>query len=216
MSKELSNTLTIIKSTCNSVISIVAGFYLRKFLENNQNTSIANIIEIAVILIITLVTLNIAINKGIDHAKWFRKLIVGKDFVEGIWLQRISNKSLPNSVPIYSIISISFKDNIYKISGESFNSSGKFTANFYSITSEYNSRVLKYPFKVTSTEFPKKLIYGYTELTFSSNEDTIRRYIGHVNSNARKEPIMVEGTKIDNKIDISNEDERKNLPLMFK
>jgi len=218
MIKNIENFLNITKAALSSVIGTLTGFYFKKYLFENPSINEWWLIAIAIGVFIVLSVVNYSINKLVEKSKWLRRKLLDKHFIEGCWIQKIADESLGRSSPIYSLVYITFDKNHYKVSGESFKLDGTFTANFHSLFSEYNNHTLKYPFLVKSLEFKDNFVFGFSELVFSLTDKIPDRYLGHVSSNIRDKPIMVQAKKIhaNESINITLPSDRKKIINLLK
>lgn len=218
MLKRIEIFLEIIKTTASGIFGILSGFYLKKYLAANADDTLWFITLFSIVLFVVLSSINWSVTKMVENNEWLRRLILGKHFVEGRWIQRIDRESLDDRPPIFSLVYISFDKNVYKISGESFDSNGLFTANFQSQFSDYSQHILKYPFTVSTLEVKDKKIFGTSKLTFSLTDEYPNRYLGLVYSNIREKPVTVIGKKIAKKIiiDLKTSEGREKLISLFR
>ncbi len=207
MLKQIEKFLEITKSAASGLIGITSGYFLKKYLNANTEEKIWVIVVVAIILFVVISFFNWAITKIVDNSKSLRKLLLGKDFLEGCWIQKITDESMHERPVIYSKVYISYDDGSYKVTGESFDKDGNFTANFHSQFSEYSNHILKYPFTITTLENQEKKVFGTSKLTFSSTNELPKRYLGIVYSNLREKPVYIKAKKLqgESTIDLKTE-----------
>jgi hypothetical protein len=196
MLKKIEKFLEITKTAASGLIGIITGYFLKKYLTANAEEKIWVIVVVSITLFFILSFFNWAITKIVDNSKHLRKLLLGKDFLEGCWIQKISDESMQDRPVIYSLIYISYDDGSYKVTGESFDKEGNFTANFISQFSEYSNNILKYPFTITTLENKEKKVFGTSKLTFSSTNEYPNRYLGIVYSNLGEKPVYIKAKKL--------------------
>ncbi len=204
MFKTINAAHNALKAAAATALAGVSGFLLEKYKSPNMSTMIivAGLIFIAnAFFIYTLTSL-------IDSTRFLRRIVLGNDYLEGFWVQKIKSSSKELSqAPHYTIIEITFEKARYKLSGISFRADEpNYTATFQSDISTYAENKLKYPFKGTTLEKDikkaKNVFSGYTSLTFVQiNNSPPTSFVGVVHSNVRTIPVLVEGFKIDNFID---------------
>lgn len=217
MLKKLENRINKWQTTTSTLIGITAGFLFRLYIFENQNSNMFTYIGIAFVIGLCTFILNNIISSFIENSKLVRRSVLGNNFIEGYWIQNIETESygLMHTVQ-YSVLKISFDRTSLKIEGISFELDGsKTTANFYSHSSEFDGKILRYPFTVESLEFKNKInIFGRTELQFEKVGDLPESYFGTVESNVRKKPVKVRGEKIKDHLDINISSKRGRARLI--
>jgi hypothetical protein len=216
MLKKIERFLNIIKSAASGIAGILFGYLLKKYINKNPDDSILLTIVMAIALFIVLALINYLTTLLVEKSKWLRKLLLGKHFIEGVWVQGIDIKSVSIKQPIYSIVYITFDKDHLNITGESFNKKGEFLANFHSVSSEYNNHILRYPFTVKTLENGEMKIFGTSKLTFSLTDELPNRFLGIVYSNLREKPINVIGRRINEKIDMKSKDGINKIKSILK
>lgn len=216
MLKKIENQINICKAVASSIIGTISGFLLKKFLFEKPETDYITLLIIAIIVFFLTAIANYLITSFIEKNKFLRKKILGNDFIEGHWIQKIESESygLMHTVQ-YSLIKISIEKSHYKVVGTSFQTDGsETTAHFFSQTSDFNGVILSYPFTVESLEYKdSKNIFGHTKLHFSKTGGLPDSYFGIVESNVREKPVKVRGKKISAKenVDVSTKSGRERL-----
>jgi hypothetical protein len=210
MLKQIEKFLEITKTAASGLIGIISGYFLKKYLNANAEEKIWVIVVVAILLFIIISFFNWAITKIVGNSKPIRKLLLGKDFLEGCWIQKITDDPMNDRPVIYSIVYISYNDGYYKVTGESFDKDGNFTATFHSQFSEYSNHILKYPFTITTLENQEKKVFGTSKLTFSSTNEHPNRYLGIIYSNLREKPVYTKAKKMQEKsiVDLKTEADR--------
>ncbi len=210
MLKQIEKFLEITKTAASGLTGIVSGYFLKKYLTANAEEKIWVIVVVSIILFVIISFFNWAITKIVDNSRPLRKLLLGKDFLEGWWIQKIMDNGMQERPVIYSKVYISYDEGSYKVTGESFDKDGNFTANFHSQFSEYSNHVLKYPFTITTLENQEKKVFGTSKLRFSPNNEHPTKYLGIVYSNLREKPVYIKAKKLEEKstVDLTTEEGR--------
>ena len=212
--KKINKFLEITKAAASGILGVLSAYFFKKHLNEGGGEELWGTIAIAVVLFIVVSIFNYVIANIIDKCQWIRKKMLGKDFLEGIWMQKIASRSLTEKPIDYHIISILYEKGFYKITGESYNKKGKYIASFQSYSSKYENHILEYPFTVATIENnTEKKIYGTSKLTFSPADRLPDKYIGTVCSNLRKNPIYVIAKKLPKGkcIDLKTSEGRKDF-----
>ena len=199
MLKKLEKKINRWKSISTSFVGITGGFLLRLYIFENEGSNIFTYIGIAVVIGLCTFGVSDKISSWIENSKWIRRRILGNNFIEGHWIQNIESESydLMHTVQ-YSVLKITFEKSSLKVEGLSFELDGsKSTASFHSDSTEFDGKILRYPFTVESLEFKnKKSIFGKTELHFEKIGKRPQKFFGVVESNVREHPVKVRGEKI--------------------
>lgn len=193
---KIKNFIDKAKAASSSLIGISVGYILKKYFNSSDQEGIVFIIAITFMTYLLIILLQGLVSRIVENWVWLRKVILGKKFIEGYWMQQIADESLKDRPALYSIVYIYFDEDSLYISGESYDSNGNFTANFHSTHSEYKGSTMKYPFTVQTLESVNDKIFGISKLTFTITSKTPIRYTGFVSSNLRSKPVMVIGKKL--------------------
>lgn len=203
MLKQIEKFLEITKAAASGVIGVSSAYFLEQYLGENADKELWLILAVTVALFIIISFFNWVITNIIDSSQRLRKILLGKDFLEGLWIQKIATDSLSERPVIYSKVHISYENGHYKVTGESYDKDGKYTATFQSHSSEYANHILEYPFTITTIENTEKKVFGTSKLTFSPTDELSNKYIGIVYSNLREKPVYVTAKKLPKKTTIN-------------
>lgn len=204
MLKKIESFLEITKAAASGIIGILSGYFLKMYLQvNDTEKEIWIVVAVSVVLFFVISFFNWLIKTIIENSKFLRKMLLGKHFLEGNWIQKLSTQSLSDRPVIYSEVYISYDNGRYKITGESYDKDGKFAANFQSHSSEYSNHILEYPFTITTLENTDKKVFGTSKLTFSATDEHSNRYLGIVYSNLREKPVYVTAKKLPKKTTVN-------------
>lgn len=202
------------KTIITSIIGVLSGVLIKgmEITENNFG-----IVLIAVIILIVVISkvVEFSINTVISKSKSIRKLLLGKNFIEGYWVEGVIDISEINKVESLAIIKITFIENHYSISGESFALDNKLRGSFHSMHSDYQNFCLKYSYEGINSEHKDSKVVGNGELRFTPNDKFPKRLSGNLIDNFHKERVMVTAEKIDETklsgIDISKSSSKVTL-----
>lgn len=119
--------------------AIFCGLYLEKWAEKYliDDASVHPpllMFALFVGLAVIIKALDLPFIKGVEKSRRLRRLILGDDYIEGVWFNKIKsgNGNLNGLVHIY------FSEGDMRVSGEQYNEEGQLTATWHSTMSEYS------------------------------------------------------------------------------
>jgi len=89
------------------------------------------------------------INKCFDRSVWLRKRILGDDFIEGVWFNKVK---LPLPGQAYGLLYIEVKEEGVVVHGSQHKENGQLTATWESYMADYRGNTLRYAYAVKYTE----------------------------------------------------------------
>lgn len=111
-----------------------------------------------------------------DGSKRLRKILLGRQFVEGTWLDLMSKEAKPFSYGISYIKS--FELSSLRISGEDFDLEGNNCGHYYSDLIKVEWPTIKYTYTYQHSSNPQLSCQGLGELQFIEREGPPNRYRG--------------------------------------
>ena len=194
MINQLNNFQIWTKTVITAVMGVTSGYYI-KALSAEYETSI---MIVAIIILIVLISkiVELFIHFLVNKSIFIRKALLGSHFIEGYWLERVADISKNEGLQFFAILKISFVNNTYVVSGETFNHFGEILATFHSQFSNYSNYLLSYSFEGLNTSNIGTRIIGNGELRFTPSSGYPKRFIGSIYSSITGLPIRVIADKI--------------------
>lgn len=197
-----------------SIIGVLSGLVLKNVSSFNDINILLLLITIFIIILISKFTQYI-LNKIIANSVKLRKLLLGKHFIEGYWIEGVIDISEVNKLESFAIIKISYIDTYYEVSGDSYSTNGKLRGSFQSIYSDYEKYHLRYSYKGINSEHNEADVIGNAEIKFSPSNKYPVRLTGNLIDNFHKERVMITAEKLDEivveKIDMARGKDRVKL-----
>lgn len=114
---------------------------------------------------------------AIERWRGFRRTILGDNYIEGIWFNKV-----PTTSPLYGLLRIEIKDGSVGIDGEQYDRNGALTASWHSEMSKFDGDVLTYAYKATYSKHGQKhQVDGVSQISFAkaSHSGVPQSYNGH-------------------------------------
>lgn len=166
----------VLASLSSTIISFLL-LIIEKSISNNNLVGFITIIS--AIIIIGL--LNFFIVLIIEKSKLLRRLVIGKDFIEGFWYEIVYNEE--RTIKWATLINIFYESNELKVNGISFYENGRKVAVFKSSHSNYYDLSLVFQYVAHTEAVPNFIEHGFTELMFENPATSFSGFfIDHTNS----------------------------------
>lgn len=111
----------------------------------------------------------------VDTSPQLRKLILGDDYIEGYWF----NKVQTSTSALFGLLRIIVTEAGVRVHGEQFDASGKLTATWESQMADYHNNNLRYAYLVKYVGRPDSQdIYGFSDISFSKVSGCPMEYSG--------------------------------------
>ena len=149
----------------------------------------------------------------VSSSVFFRRVILGRKFVEGTWMDIVNTDGLLTFV---GVLRVEFDEFALRLSGENFDGNGNAKGTFKSEMAVLDWPVLKYKYTSTCHESKKSHSEGYGELHFIERDGEPKRYQGFfmdLNEVLRKETYGWKVTNVDN---LEKLDSPKSIPLAIQ
>ncbi len=209
MIPKIVNAFNVINKLIPISVGVITSYIIKEYLKNEDFTILNALILSIAILIYSLIIINL-FSKFLNWSM-IRKIILGKDYIEGQWLQTVEIDNDDKPERKFTLLDISFKSKSYHVHGKTFNNDGEIISIFDSTMTKFIDNTLSYPFKINMIKSDNIDILGNTNLQFSKvNKEHL--YIGTVYSNFRSYPVDIRGKKIDDDLsrDLDSESGRKS------
>jgi len=154
----------------NSIFVVIVVLIEEQVIQFVEHLGIKNNVLVYVISIITLITLfkimEWTVEQLLEKVCWIRKLLLGEDYIEGVWLDKVEI----NKEKFYSLIHINYEDGMYYINGEQFFDNRVIKCSWHTISSRYENNSLKTIYETTHYCGGKnETFYGLSVYNFSIN-----------------------------------------------
>jgi len=214
MFKKIEIIIEHFKTATSAITGALIVYFFKKCLNATEEDSILIALFSAIIAFFVLFIGKLVIDHFIENSYKLRKSIVKSHFIEGCWIQKVSDSS-PNRQDNLVRLFVIFEKNILKIHGSSYSLNGDLIGIFTAEYSVYSEFSLKYPFIHKSlVDTDKPFIYGQTELNFQWSGRNPAAYIGVVHSNRKDTGTVVLGRKLNN-VDEFNFQNSTHVEFLF-
>jgi hypothetical protein len=120
----------------------------------------------AVIIMLGVVFLGPLLDKGVERSALLRSRLLKDDNIEGLWCD-VSEEPETGRIAHVAIFRVYYDEGDFKVSGSSYDGSGKRLAIWHSLITGYSERTLKYVYSSQTLIEPEKGVeQGYAQLTF--------------------------------------------------
>lgn len=149
-----------------TIASILTTFLIDKFANQFKSDALAYSTIIVAVILIVLIG-NYLIDYLIDNSVKVRKLLMGKDFIEGYWYD-VSFDKTTNVIKHSVLFKIDFEKEQYVLHGVSYSSQGERIATWKSTSCTYFDRVLFVQYE-SHTELAEAFIeHGVLQMQFET------------------------------------------------
>ena len=186
-----------VKTIVTSSIGVVSGFLINEMTQSQEITWLI-VISGIVFVVIMEKSLGWILEELIEQSLLLRKLILGKHFIEGYWVERVIHSSDPSLNYGYSLINIAYSKSGYLVEGEILDSQcSDSIGNFQSKHAKYTNGSLEYFFSgINVTDVNDKTIVGTTEFLFSYGLKYPTRLKGKIIDTKNKSVLKLEAEKL--------------------
>lgn len=186
-----------------AVISALATIMIKSYVEKISQDNYVFSWTISLIAAYMLFYIIVSITKYlVDNSIWIRKLLLGKSFIEGFWVDIVYDKD--EKIMGGGIVNISFVKDIPKIEGDNFSydeTTGecKRVGGFYSTLAQFNGTTLEFSYLSRQRE-ANFHAPGYARYDFIvTNSKFFKNYDGYFFGSDNKTKITVLAKKISDK-----------------
>jgi len=172
-----------------------ASFQITDYVVRQIGSQTISALISVVVVVLSVLILNQVIEYLIDKSVSLRKLILGDDFIEGLWLD-LSWSEDDLRVEHGAIIQIQFKQGHFQINGTSYDGAGQKMASFNSLLACYGGKTLFYEY-TAHTRYAigttSKTEQGITNLLFDSPPES---FTGSWTGYSSQKHSRLEGRKL--------------------
>ncbi|AXG70534.1 hypothetical protein KORDIASMS9_02774 [Kordia sp. SMS9] len=205
--QQIENINNLSKTILASVAIFLAGYIQTSVLDNKIDNKVLAILIIAVTLLICVEVGSIVIEYFINNNSWIRKIILGEEFFEGLWIDVTEIKT-------YALIRIKYEKGFYLLQGESYNSDGELLGTWKSVNSWISNGKLECYYKGNYDDQVSDFD-GRNEFSFMCSNGKIPcRFTGYymdIVTEFRQYRIIGERIEKDIEIKLTNPSEIKNF-----
>ncbi|HVG35023.1 MAG TPA: hypothetical protein VM911_18290 [Pyrinomonadaceae bacterium] len=190
--KRFTNFLSWYRASIATVCGLGA-VYLSDYFSSRFRQGISLFLVLVLIVIVFRVlegTLEWAVNTFPD----VRRLIFGRDFIEGWWFNVVLDKD-PSVILFGALIHIEYNDNQFKMSGDGFTAVGVKRATMHSLSSVYSDSCLRYSYELMALSSETTRLVGYGENQFDRGDSVPHSYSGYF-FDGFNNLVRVEGERI--------------------
>lgn len=208
MIAKLESVVSWIRTAIVAASSVGALQAVHYFSPSNDPKASSVWIWIAAIIVVMLAT------KGVEALSWIainnsaylRKIILGRQFVEGYWVDRLVDTETKEIISI-GIVEISYQDGSLFVNGYGYSRSYDPRGSFKTYVSKYESLTLKYGYESTLPFSSDVKVHGHGQYNFVSGNPYPTRFTGYMQDSHFKNKILLEGQKISDKSVLENIDD---------
>lgn len=150
--------------------------WAEKYLFTSKSAHLALLVVTGFVGLVVIVKLaHSAMTHWVDHSPRLRKLILGDDYIEGFWF----NKVQLSTTARFGLLRIIVTEGGVTVHGEQFDELGKLTATWESQMADYHNNTLRYAYLVKYIGRPDTQdVYGFSDISFSKVSGCPMQYSG--------------------------------------
>jgi len=200
MSNKIKNFISWVDATFTSIIGVLSYFIINK-LNILFKGQILSILATIIIVILFSKSIHYLITKLISESSKMRKLIMKNEYIEGVWMDIVMDKT---DITSYAIFSIVYENNQFINSGRIYNIEGDKIGSFTSHSTFYNSYKLNFMYEGYAQNVKDKKSAGFGEYTFERNKKEPNELEGFIYDTHYRKNLIVRAIRV-------NENDAKNM-----
>lgn len=175
---------------------------------------------VAAIILVMLISksLEALFSLAVENSVTLRKLVMGSQFMEGYWIDKVVDVANDNTMLSVGILKISFYHGMIMVSGTGYSPKYDPLGSFQTYISKYDAFTLKYGYVSILPRDGGTEVHGHGQYMFSQGNDSPVRFTGFMQDSHFTNKILIEGEKISDKAILRHIDEnetRANLVSAF-
>lgn len=150
--------------------------WAEKYLFTSKSAPLALLVVTGFVGMVVIIKLaHSAVSRWVDTSPRLRKLILGDDYIEGYWFNKVV---MGNSVR-YGVLRILATEGGVTVHGEQYDPTGKVTATWESQMADYHNNTLRYAYMVKYVgRTDSQDTYGFSDISFSKVSGCPMQYAG--------------------------------------
>jgi hypothetical protein len=142
-----------------------------------------------IVLSLGFAGLEIGVHASIKKWRWLRRLLLGSDDIEGVWVDHVRQG---DAILNGAFVSIKYRDGEFAVTGDEWTADGRHVHSFWSEFSKYENNRLRFAF--TSTDGAEKL-EGSAAYHFSTHGRRPTGFAGFYVENTTGKTTNIEGIR---------------------
>lgn len=152
----------------------------------------------------------------VARSRWLRRRIIGTTFLEGTWVNRVTSRIGDQSKESsFGVLEIFFQDGDLRVSGTTFNETGSMVAKFASTFCVVEEFKLSFGYEKGPWNSDADLTEGYSYYRFQPKHPVPNTFTGFYVTADGTIVSKVWGQKVDDKLNLSNEEKHAKLVEAF-
>ena len=183
-----------------TAVIIVGAELLIHELKPKVHASVLFAILIAFVIVVAK-ALEFIAERAFDSSTWMRRLVLGSDFIEGVWLHRIFQGQNTNNVSSFAVITIACEHGAYTVTGKAYNLDGTVLGSFSTAATVYTDGRLRSIYDGLKSTSESLEVIGYSEYKFlkSGRRAYPLAWSGYLYDTDLKTKYLTEGVRITNR-----------------
>ena len=192
MVRRIDTFIRWLSSIATSAIAI-GTYAVRSSLQSLvQNSPLALFILLVIVVLLSQVA-DYLIRQGVSKARWIRRYILGRQFVEGYWVDRVIEGGQVESV---GLLTIAYDNGQLEINGESLDTEGRRLGTFRTYISEYDNWEFRYAYHGMHKGKSDVRIDGYGEYHFVRGDRIPLAFSGFLHDSRHMKQVLVQAEKV--------------------
>ncbi len=210
MIDSLNSFINWLRTIISTVVSVLSGLFLKNYL----NIDDFSIILIAVIIVLVIISKSIEfiLHWVVNNSTGLRKVILGNHFIEGYWIQEFIKNPEFEAIERVTLTKISYSNQGYIVTGETFNFDCESRGTFHSKYSEYKNFCLEYAFEGLTSSV-ENIQVGNAEFKLVQTGTISKKIIGSITNNLKNYTVRMIAIKLndDDAMRLDDEDEKRKI-----
>lgn len=198
MLERISRLLVFIQNIITAILGVTSLYFI-----DILGRSLGNIFAI-IVLIIIVILLSTLLREFliilIERSLWLRKVISGKHFIEGVWIDKTFDIYDNQRIISSSIFSLFYEDGELRYRGEIFDSEGNSVGSFWSSSTHYSesehSIRSSFTGKILYPQHDEVNLFGFAEYTFTPTDTNAISFHGYALDNLEGKKRVIQSVKL--------------------
>lgn len=192
------------------IISVQVVEFLKDFVTISEIELVLAYIVVAILVVKGLETF---IKWAISNSVWLRRIIMGKQFIEGYWIDKLVDVENEEIISI-GILKITYQDGMLHSSGSGYSPNYDNFGSFKTYISKYDDFKLNYGYVSLMPFTPNIEVYGHGQYLFDQGNKYPVRFNGFMQDSHFRNKILLNGRKILDEsilVNLDDDEVRANL-----
>ncbi len=171
----------------------IAIYTARSAIEDIVGNPTVTLLLLIVIVVLLGRLAEFFIKELVLRARWLRRIIMGAQFIEGTWIDKVVTD---NNIESIALLTIVFENSRFEINGESLDLAGERLGTFRTYISEYENWELRYAYHGMNKRKQDVRIDGYGEYHFVRGDQMPLTFSGFLHDSRHMKQVLVQVEKV--------------------